>query len=621
MKKQSLTMISMLLIIVLAMGSFTACSSAEKGSTEKGSAENTNGRKFKLDEPAKTDTDKVLTTLINIEPPPAFNGNPFDASGLNWSVWPLMFDYLAYFTPYPTSTFELSMLESYTLENRKLTLTLKDNLKWSDGSSLTADDILTAFYMQAGKLSMWNFFDKIEKINDTVIEIEISTDSPLVLNITFAAPIMTPSSIYGGWAEQYKNVVDNHRNYNTEKEIYQFTEEGQLLLSQINEDLLAFKPEPSKAVCSGQYVISNVTTSECIFTANPHFRQTPAIKTIRGLRPGDAQAFSTAILEEQYTIENGGLSPDMSAQIDKRYEETMRKIYIPELSSIGFSMNVNNYPLNIPEVRKAIATAIDRETLVSLAEPGSFLGDTKDGGLLPSLIDSFTTKEFRETLSDYSYNQLKAEELLTSIGWTKVDGRWQDDKGEMPVISIATIGTWPTFMLTAEAMSAMLTEFGFTIEFMPMEFGVWNDFTLSDEKMISCVFLGGAQTYAHPWESYSNIFSSARAGWPKVEAGQDRIITAPSTGKEYNINQLLRNLFLSNGEDTIKCTEELMELMNDVCAYISLIEKKAPLRIYDTALSVTDAVNLEEQESYIYYGNINTIIAKMLLAGDLYFVE
>lgn len=620
MKKNSQKMASMLVIITLIISTLTACKSSDNTVNTVEGTTNT-GIKFKLDKPAKLDSENVLTTLISIEPPPAFNGNPFDASGINWSIQPLMYDSLAYFTPYPTATFELSMLDNYTLENKVLTLYLKEGLKWSDGSSLTADDVITSFYMQVGKLSMWNYYEKMEKINDTTIKITISTDSPLVLNVSFAAPIMTPTSVYGKWAEEYKNVVDNMRIFKPESETYAFMEDGQLELSRINEDLLKFKPDPKEAICSGQYVITNVTTAECIFTANPHFRQAPAISKIRGLRPGDAQAFSTAILEEQYTMENGGLSPDMSLQIDKKYESTLRKVYIPELSSIGFSMNVNVYPLNVPEVRKAIATAIDRETLVSLAEPGSFLGDVKDGGLIPSLIEGYTTASFRDTLHDYSYNTKNAEELLTSVGWKKVNGKWQDDKGDTPVIQIATISTWPTFMMTAEAMSAMLSEFGFNIDFKPMEFGVWNDYTMSDEKMISCVFLGGAQTYAHPWESYSNLFTSVRAGWPKVEAGQDRIMTAPSTGKEYNLNQLLRSLFLAKGDDIIKYTEELMELTNDMCAYISLIEKKAPLRIYDTALSLPKANNLEEQENYLYYGNMNTMIAKMLLAGELYYVE
>jgi peptide/nickel transport system substrate-binding protein len=168
----------------------------------------------------------------------------------------------------------------------------------------------------------------------------------------------------------------------------------------------------------------------------------------------------------------------------------------------------------------------------------------------------------------------------------------------------------------------MLTDFGFTIDFKPMEFGVWNDFTKSDEKMISCVFLGGADSYAHPWETYSSLFTNVRAGWPKVEPGQDIKLTAPSTGKEYNITEMLNQLFnATNPEDTKKLTEEFMVLANDLSAYMPVIEKASPLRIYDPKLSLADAELNTVQKSYYYYGNINTMLAKLIKDDMLYFVK
>lgn len=570
----------------------------------------------------EVDNTKTLTTLIDVDASPAFNGNPYDTAGINWSLYPFVYDYLAYYTPFPERTFKTSLLESYEFKDKVLIMKLLPNLKWSDGSTLDATDLLTQFYCGVGRSTMWSYADSIEKVDNLTIRITFCTESQLILNVSLYQPIMTPDEIYGGFAEKYKDIAENYRTFNEDTKKYTFNDEGMTKLTTVNEEFLNYKPAPNEAVFSGQYIINKFNSSEILFTVNENYRKTPLITNIRGLRPGDSQAFSTAILAGEYTVENGGLNVDMSAQIDKKYADTMRKIYVPEMSSIGYTINVNNYPLNIPEVRKAISYATDRKALISIAEPGSFMGDTKNSPLLPSLQGTYTHSGFMDTLTDYGFDTAKAEELLSGIGWTKQNGKWLDDKGESPVISIATINSWPSFMMTAEAMSTMLTDFGFNIEFKPMEFGVWNDFTKSDEKMISCVFLAGADSYAHPWETYNGLFTSVRAGWPKVEPGHDIIMNAPTTGKEYNVTEMLNQLFNSNDvEKTKEITEQFMVLANDLSAYIPVIEKAAPFRIYDPKLSMADAELNTVQKSYYYYGNINTILAKMIKDDLVYFVK
>lgn len=570
----------------------------------------------------EVDKTKTLTTLIDVDSSPAFNGNPYDTAGINWSVYPFIYDYLAYYAPFPERTFKTSLLESYDFTDKVLTMKLLPDLKWSDGSVLDADDLITQYYCSVGRGTIWNYIEKLEKLDDLSVRITFCTESPLVLNISLYVAIMTPNEIYGEYAEKYKDIAENGRTYDQTANMYKMTEDGSAQLATLNEEFLSYKPAPNEAVFSGQYVIDKYNSSEVLFVVNKNYRKTPLIENIRGLRPGNSQSFSTAILAGEYTVENGGLNVDMSAQIDKKYADILRKVFIPEMSSIGYTMNVNNYPLNIPEVRKAISLATDRRALISVAEPGSFMGDTKNSPLLPSLQSIYTNEGFMDSLNDYGFNPEKAEELLTGIGWKKENGKWVDDKGQSPVISIATINTWPSFMMTAEAMSTMLTDFGFNIDFKPMEFGVWNDFTKSDEKMISCVFMAGADSYAHPWETYSSLFTNIRAGWPKVEPGKDIIMTAPTTGKEYNITNMLNELFsATDPSDTKKLTEEFMVLANDLCAFIPVIEKAAPLRIYDPKLSMADAELNAVQRNYYYYGNINTILGKLIREDLIYFTK
>lgn len=569
------------------------------------------------------DKTKTLTTLIDVDASPAFNGNPFDeVAGVNWSIHPFIYDYLAFFSPTPERTFKSSLMESYDYAGEILTIKLLPDLKWSDGTVLNAEDVLVNYYCGINA-PIWSYIEKMEKIDDLTIKITFCKESQLLLNLAFNTPIRTPDEIYGKYAEEAKNVLETGRVYDEVAQMYKFTEEGATNSSGVVQKILEFKPKPTDVVCSGAYVIDKHNTSEILFKINPEYRKEPLITAIRGLRPGDSQAFSTALLASEYTIENGGLNVDMSKEIDSKYKDTLRKVFIPEMSQIGYSMNTQKYPLDNVEVRKAIAFAIDRENLLAVAEPGSFAGSKVNAGLIPSLETAYTDKSFVDSLTNYDYNPDEATRLLESIGWKKEGNKWVDDKGESPVITIGTINSWPSFMMTGEAMSQMLTDFGFNIEFKPMEFGVWNDFTKSDEKMIVCSFVGGAASYAHPWECFNDLFNvNTRMGWQKFEPGADKIFLDPVENKEYNVTNMLSELYgSSDPQRTKEITHELMKLTSNLCGYISVIDKSAPLRVYDPKLSLTETDVNTVQQNYMYYGNINNVLGKMIFDDELYFIK
>lgn len=631
--KKTKRILALLLALFISASLLVGCDGDDGKENPSGESKSTDGETsvnlptvsndLKMKVEGEVDKTKTLTTLIDCDASPAFNGNPFDeTAGVNWSIQPFMFDYLAFFAPMPDRVFKNSLMESYTYEDKVLTIKLLSGQKWSDGSVLDAEDVLTNFYCDLNTSAVWSYLEKIEKVDDLTLKLTYSQDSPLLLNISFRNPIRTPNEIFGKWAERYKEIAENDRVYDEATQLWKLTEDGNKKAAAVKEELIAYKPKPDEVVCSGPYVIDKYNTSEILFKVNKQFRKEPLISSIRGLRPGDSQAFATAILAGEYTIENGGLNVDMSKQIDNKYADTLRKVYVPELSQIGYTINTQVYPLDKVEVRKAIAMALDRKSLLAVSEPGSFPGTNADSGLIPALQPTYADDTFVATLDSHSYNPEESAKLLESIGWSKKDGKWVDDKGDSPKITIGTINSWPTFMMTGEAMSQMLTDFGFNIEFKPMEFGVWNDFTKSDEKMLVCTFIASAPSYAHPWECFKDLFSNPRTGWQKFEASEDKIFKDPVTGKEYNVTKMLSEMYITSDQARLKeLTQELMTLSNHLCGYISILEKAAPLRIYDPKLSMPDTEMNIVQHNFLYFGNINDMIAKMLLDDQIYFVK
>ncbi|WP_250455842.1 hypothetical protein [Clostridium tertium] len=102
---------------------------------------------------AKVDGEKAdskgteLSTMISFAPAPAGHGNPSVNGGPDWSMEPIIYDYLCDYSSQPEKTFKPSLLESYDFKDKVLTLKLKKDLKWSDGSAITADDLISNLFI------------------------------------------------------------------------------------------------------------------------------------------------------------------------------------------------------------------------------------------------------------------------------------------------------------------------------------------------------------------------------------------------------------------------------------------------------------------------------------------
>ncbi len=104
--KKRLRFLSLLLVAVLCIGMLAGCKGTGKdnGKVESSKTESKPGNLAGVENEqtmvVKGDVDKskILTTLIDCDASPAFNGNPFDdVAGANWSIQPFLFDYLAFF--------------------------------------------------------------------------------------------------------------------------------------------------------------------------------------------------------------------------------------------------------------------------------------------------------------------------------------------------------------------------------------------------------------------------------------------------------------------------------------------------------------------------------------------
>jgi peptide/nickel transport system substrate-binding protein len=171
-------------------------------------------------------------------------------------------------------------------------------------------------------------------------------------------------------------------------------------------------------------------------------------------------------------IENG----EVDFTVDVPYSETDRidsidgitveKYRTPRVYKLD--INLKHEPLEDIRVRQAMSYAIDRSEIVEHVLYN--VGEAAAGPFLPTMVWA------NKSLTPYTRNLEKADELLTAAGWVDTDGDGIRDKdGKTLKLNLMTYSARPGLPPMAEAMAAQLREAGIAVETEVMEMGSIDD--------------------------------------------------------------------------------------------------------------------------------------------------
>ncbi|SFU56195.1 peptide/nickel transport system substrate-binding protein [Clostridium sp. DSM 8431] len=632
MKKRKLSrIIAVAIIAALTMTSFIGCGNeSSKTATSSSSAEEIQdsiaGVETKLTN-AKLDGEEapvegtVFRTMFTFTPPPAGHGNPLVNGGPDWSMEPILYDYFCDYSPQPEKTFKPSLLESYDFTDKVLTLKLRENLKWSDGSPITADDLLCDLYIDMTINKIAYYGDSVTKTDDRTVTIKFNTDSPLILDYVLKSPMRFSKKEYGKFSEEYKQVFESMRQLKDDGN-YSFTKEGDEKISNVTTEINNYLPDVKSIVTSGPYVVETVTSSEMIFKRNPYYRNPLKIEKIQAMRPTSNESQAVSVMNKDFDGEGMGLSTDMAKKVAENNKDTIRQMVIPEYSELGFCFNVNKAPTDDVKVRKAIAYIIDKASIAPVSEPGMRLGDEYAVGLPPSIRDKYFDKEFLDTLENYTMDTKKAEELLKDAGWSKKGDKWVDANGESPEIKIAGVGEFPAYVVMGEAAANMLKDFGLNASFTPKESAAYSDYAISGDASMVIDGFGSTTSTQHPFEAYDALgWYGKRMNIKDVDKGE-QVYKNAVTGEDFKYSEKSRELFQAKDDKEIsEKAKEFAKFFNDSMWFCPITEKYYIYRIHNDKLSMAPAETGKELSDFYWSGTTSALLGKMLKAGQVYYVK
>ncbi len=342
---------------------------------------------------------------------------------------------------------------------------------WSDGSAMTADDLMATFniFRLRGD-AVWANMTGIEKVDDYTVKFHMESPSSLAERIILTTNLRA-ASVFGDIADRAAAMNPGDDGW-----------DGLL------QELTEFRPE--SPVSGGPYTILPDTISEAnlMLELNPggfagDMQQFDMVR----MWNGETEVVTPLVANEELHYITHGIPPTTEEDFANRGIDIVRS---GMNNGPGLYVNHAVYPLNLVEVRQAIAHAIDRvqNGVVSLGDSGvavEYMSGMSDG-----LSEAWLSDDTLDGLNTYDYDAMKAEELLMSVGFSRGDdGMWMDDNGDALAFELTFPQEYADWSAAAENATAQLNDFGFDIS------------------------ARGVQFQQHPQDIYSSNFEMAIRNW------------------------------------------------------------------------------------------------------------
>lgn len=385
-----------------------------------------------------------------------------------------------------TGTIEPRLAESVAISDDLMTITVKmrPNLKWSDGTPLTAEDVaysfqLTKEFKAFDVRGMWGENGSVESVTydgDTV------TLNMKVADSTFI------------WGLKEYHIVPKHV-WSKASDLTTFT-----------------NPNP---IGSGPMTeVDYLRPQQMRLCRNPHYWQAevgrPYLDCIITRSYNDNSQIQAALMAGE--IDWGS---NFIADIDKTYVERnpdAHKYWYPANDAIFLYMNTREAPFDNLEVRKALSMALDRDMIVDIAGygyPTPNFSTTGLGDYFGSYINPELTKKHAGVTE---YNPEKANAILDREGYkdTNGDGIRNLPNGKNIEFDIEVVNGWTDWVQSVQMVTEFFEEIGIKANVKTVDWSVY-DKNLKDGTY-SMSINWSATNNAHPIEAYRAFYSEAMVG-------------------------------------------------------------------------------------------------------------
>ena len=557
--------------------------------------------------------------------PYPYHGNPFLPGGVGVAWW-LSNEPFAYYVP-GSGEWLPRLAEEWEAFGNVMKVKIRDDAKWSNGEDVTADDIITGYYLTKAMWGSWDFIHTVGKVDDKTVLFVTKREMtpPQKLRIlTDVALSLAPKSLYGKFLDKAKEVAK------IRDEIYSYTSEGKSVPDELNEklsekldvlgdELQKFKPweELGKLVCDGAYVPTRIRQDVMIFEKNPyHFlAKTTLVPKVVVYRWSSNEACWAMLMQGKLDGNHAASTKEMAEQIMKTNPNI--KLALPsDLGEFVVAFNFRKKLFQDINLRKAMVYALNRKKVREICYPYGADEDVYAHGILKTFEKTWLSDELLSKLTKYPYDPEKAEEILKSAGYTKgADGFWRTPDGELIEFKIAAPAGSSDWVMAAKEIAEQYKKFGFKAEAELIPNEIYGTRLRGGEFDVAIEFGAAWWGAGEPWAGYDRIYG---------ENGYIANVTEFPADKNYdtpwgplNPRKLARELIYQTSKEKAKeIVEKLAYITNENLVFIPFLEKRIMI-YYNDGTRVTGWPDPKSPLWTLCPGGIERFYVYMLSTGQL----
>ncbi|WP_329373503.1 ABC transporter substrate-binding protein [Streptomyces sp. NBC_00669] len=433
----------------------------------------------------------ALTVAAYSQPTLQANFNPFSPNALRGTTG-LIYEQLFDFNTADRNQFMPGLATRYTWDagGRSVHLSLDSRAKWSDGSRLTADDVVFTFtYMKAHKL--------------LALPLTTAVAEGDGVRLDFSAP-----------------------GYSQIQQIGRVAVVPRKLWATRNPDTYINRAPMG----SGPYTLGRVTGQQVSFKARTdYWRQAVPVKQINYVTTSSTNLLAQQMVRHEVDLSYAGI-PNMKSQyLDK--DPAHNHLWPIRASMKPLLLNLRRAPFDNVHVRKGIALALDRSAIANAYNPGVYqaVGPT---GLTVQNWGSVIPAADREPLTR---NRQAALGELAEAGYHLKGGRLVDAHGKQLTLGILTVSTFADAMAYGQELADQLSQLGIKAS-VPGEAPsayVADEGKHNFDAVFGDAFTYGANLYNFYWSMLSPDSTQSIIGWkdPATGSALDALAKADPAGQ------------------------------------------------------------------------------------------
>jgi peptide/nickel transport system substrate-binding protein len=412
-------------------------------------------------------------TVLNVgmpNGPQTENHNPFlgSSSGASLGYRWMIYEPLVMINPLkpqekgkPWLATDFTWADNFT----KLTFTIRDGVKFSDGKPMTAEDVAYSFQLRKDN----------EGLNQDAIPYGTIAQSGNKVDLTFPrSQFVNQNKILGVF-------VVPKSQWSTFKDP--------------NQDTVK---EP---IGTGPYKLKSFTPqTTTLEVRSEYWQELPKVKELRYTSYNDNNAQTTALA-------NGASEwsfvfvPNVKTVFQAK-DEKNHKVWAPGTLGIhGLWINTTVKPFDNPALRRAMNLVINRDDIFTQAEAGYFYPKIESVTGIPSPAgESFIAPEFKDKKHAVDVEAAKAE--LTGAGFKLEGDTLKDPSGKPVTITLTDPAGWSDYVTSLEIIKDNLTSIGIKATVDKANQDAW--FKAVDEGNFQATmhWTNGGAT---PYDIYQNI--------------------------------------------------------------------------------------------------------------------